>query len=332
MKKYILFPVTMVAGIFASTQLLAQEPPSKEKKSEEIIIRKNGGQNQKMTVEVNGDSVLVNGKPLSEFHDGDISVIENDDLENGNNNFAFAPRNHGFDKLRLISDEKPHTFLGVLSEKADNGVKISEVVKGSAAEKSGLLKGDIVTKIDDKTITTPDDLMKIVRSYKPGDEIKLYYVREGKKKDVKLKLGETKSNNPTFIYKNINPDWNANAFNLRTPQMPDAFTGPDNLYKNFNFNFRYDKPRMGLKIQDMENGDGVKILNVQEGSVADKAGLKKDDVITEVNGEKIKGVEDAMEQMGDLDEGETVKIKALRNNSEMNFEVKIPKKLNQANL
>ncbi len=329
MKKYILFPVTMIAGFFVSTQLFAQEQP-KVKKNEEIIIRRNGDKDQKMTIEVNGDSVLVNGKPLSEFHGGDISVIENEDLENGNNNFAFAPGNNDFRTFNFSMDEKPHTFLGVLSEKSDNGAKISEVVQGSAAQKSGLMKGDVITKIDDKTITSPEVLMKVVRSYKPGDEIKFHYLRDGKKEDTKLKLGETKDSNRTFIYKNMNPGWNGNAFNFRAPQMPNVFAGPDNLYKSFNF--RSDRPRMGLKIQDTENSDGVKVLNVQDGSPADKAGLKKDDVITEVNGEKIKGVEDAMDQMGNLDEGETLKIKALRNNSEMNFDVQIPKRLNQANL
>ena len=329
MKKYILFPATLLAGILTSSSLLAQENDQsiKKEKSQEIIIRKNGDKEEKINVEVNGDSVLVNGKPLSEFHDGDVSIIDNDEWNNGSNNFSFAPGNPGFENLRVLGDEKPHTFLGVVSDKANGGVKITEVVKGSAAENSGLLKGDIITKIDDKIIGTPDDLMKIVRSHKPKDEIKIYYTRDGKSKDAKIKLGES-SANKAFYFKNFNQGPDVRAFNFNGPS-PKVFSSPGNLY---NFSYRLNRPKLGLKIEDTENSNGAKILNIEEGSPADKAGLKKDDIITEVNGEKVSGVEDATDLMGDAEEGETLSVKALRNNSEMKFDVKIPKKLNQANL
>ena len=90
--------------------------------------------------------------------------------------------------------------------------------------------------------------------------------------------------------------------------------------------------RLGLKIEDTENDNGVKILNVEEGSPADKAGLKKDDVITTFNGEKVNSVDELMDQVNDSEDKSNINIKAMRNNSEMNFEVKIPKKLNSANL
>ena len=65
--------------------------------------------------------------------------------------------------LELFQDDAenaaPHAFLGVLTGKADEGVKINEVVKGTAAEKAGLLKGDIITELDDKSISSPEDLM-----------------------------------------------------------------------------------------------------------------------------------------------------------------------------
>lgn len=326
MKKYILFPAMLMAGILISATVAAQERP-KEKKSEEIIIRKKGDKDQKMNIEINGDSVLVNGKPLSEFHDGDISILKNDELIDGGD-LTFTPRND-FGTLNTFRDDEPHTFLGVVSEKVNGGVKINDVMDESAAKKSGLLKDDIITKVDDKTIATPDDLMKVIRLHKPGDEVKIYYLRDGKKKDVKVKLGETKNTNRVFMFKNINPGFNGNAFNFKMPKMPNTFSAPHNFY---NFNWNTDKPKVGLKIEDTEDGSGVKVLNVQEGSPADKAGIKKDDVITEVNGEKINGVEDAMDQIGDANEGATINIKAMRNNSSMKFEVKIPKKLNQADL
>jgi len=331
MKKNILLPALMLASTLATTQLFAQDAPQ-VKKNEEIIIRKNGDKDQKMTVEVNGDSILVNGKPLSEYHDGDVSVLEKDVLSDDGQAFNMMPGHPGADMFKIESDEKPHSFLGVLSEKSDQGAKISEVVKGSVAEKSGLMKGDVITRIDDKSVSSPEDLMKIVRSYNPGDQISVHYLRNDRKNDVKVKLGETKNDNRTFIYRNNAPDWNGDAFHFNMPPMTKEWNGSRNFSRDFNLAFRDSRPKLGLRIQDTENGDGVKVLNVQEGSPADKAGLKKEDVITEVNNNKVKGVEDVMEQMGHLEEGQTIKIKALRNNAEMNFEMSIPRKLNEANL
>lgn len=319
----------LISGSVFTTPLRAQNNSPKEKKTEEIIIRKNGDMDKKMTIQVDGDSITVNGKPLSEYHDGDVTIMKRDLRNRRSENFLYAPDNKSMNFDLIQNNEEnssPHTFLGVLTEKSDEGVKINEVVKGSAAEKSGLMKGDIITKLGDKQISSPEDLMDAVQSHKAGDEVKVYYTRDKKKKDVKVKLGETKDNKRISIYKNFGPGMGSNDFNFKMPPMP----GMNN--NNF-FKFRYDnKPKLGLKIEDTENNAGVKILNVEEGSPADKAGLKKDDIITSFNGEKVNSVNEIMDKVNDSEENQTLTIKAMRNNSEMNFEVKIPKKLNSANL
>lgn len=319
----------LIVGCVLTNELWAQSPSPKEKKSEEIIIRQNGDKDNKMTIQVDGDSITVNGKPLSEFHDGDVTIMKRDLRDRRSNNFLYAPDNKSMD-LELFQDDAdnaaPHAFLGVVTDKADEGVKINEVVKGTAAEKAGLLKGDVITKFDDKSISSPEDLMEVVKSHKSGDEIKLYYLRDNKKKDVKVKLGETMGDKRTFIYKNF-PGHDNNSFNFKTPEMPRM---PKNFY-NFRFN-NDSKPKIGLKIEDTENDNGVKILNVEEGSPADKAGLKKDDIITNFNGDKVNSVDELMEQVNDSEDKSSINVKAMRNNSEMNFDVKIPKKLNSANL
>ena len=329
MKKNIFLMTTLIVGCFFTTTLVAQSPTPKEKKTQEIIIRQNGDKENKMTIQVDGDSITVNGKPLSEYHDGDVTIMKRDSRNRSSNNFLYAPREHSMN-VDVFQDEEenaaPHTFLGVITDKSGEGVKINEVVKGSAAEKAGLLKGDIITKLDNKKIASPEDLMAAVKSHKVGDEVKVYYLRDTKAKDMKIKLGETKANNKTFIYKNYNPGMGDNDFNFKMAPMP----GMNNNYYKLQYNS--DRPKLGLKIEDTENNTGVKILNVEEGSPADKAGLKKDDIISSVNGEKVSSVDELMDQVNDSEDKTNYKIKATRNNSEMNFEVKIPKKLNSADL
>ena len=326
MKKNILFTAVLMAGIMLSNASWAQQTAPKEKKSEEIVIRKNGDKDKKMTIEIDGNDITVNGKPLSDYHGGDVTVIRRDFKNRRSDNSLFAP--HGYLFMQDFDNAKPHTFLGVVTDKTDDGVKITQVEKGSAAEKAGLSSGDIITKLDDKKIASPQDLADAVRAHKPGDEVKLDYLRDSKKKDTKAKLGETKAMARAYSF-NRSPDMDGNDFNFKMPPMPKAYNMPN---RNFNFFYDSDRPKLGLKIEDTEKGDGVKVLSVEDGSAADKAGIKKDDIITELNGEKVNDVNDASQQLRESTDNPNVKIKVMRNNSEMNFEAKIPKKLNSADL
>jgi serine protease Do len=331
MKKNIFLAAVLVAGISLSSQSQAQDSSAKDKSSQEIVIRKNGDGNKKMIIEIDGDNVTINGKSLSDYHGGDVSVIQKDMRDRGSDNFLFAPDDKNMDMQLFRNDfnsDKPHTFLGVLTTKVDDGVKVTQVVKGSSAEKAGLAEGDVITKLGDKKIASPENLSDAVLAYKPNNEVKIYYLRDNKKKDTQVKLGESKQLRKTFNFRK-GSDMNGSAFNFKMPEMREM---PGMQHQDFNFFSDTDKPKLGVKIEDTENDNGVKVLSVEEGSAADKAGIKKDDIITELNGEKVTDVNDTRRQINEKPAGENLKIKAMRNNAEMNFEVKIPKQLNNANL
>ena len=56
--------------------------------------------------------------------------------------------------------------------------------------------GDIITKIDDRKIDTPDDLSEAVQLFDPGQKVKIELYRDGKKRDLDLTLGERPLNPP----------------------------------------------------------------------------------------------------------------------------------------
>ena len=56
--------------------------------------------------------------------------------------------------------------------------------------------GDIITKIDNRTIDTPDDLSEAVQLFDPGQKVKVEVYRDGKKRDLDLTLGERPLNPP----------------------------------------------------------------------------------------------------------------------------------------
>ena len=328
-----------LSGIMLTTKIYAQDNAPQEKKSEQIIITNNGDSNKNMTIEVDGDNVTVNGKPLSDYHDGEVKIIRKNFMDRDSRDFSFAPGDKDMN-IELFENDSdnasPKAFLGVLTSKADNGVKINEVVKGCAAEKAGLASGDIITKVGDKTINSPSNLIAAVTSHKPGDEVSVSYLRENKELNTNVKLGEKKAERRTMIFKGDNPGMDGNMFNngmtwmpkmREMPNMPDM---PNSYFKFWNNND--NKPKLGLRIEDTENSNGVKVLEVNKGSAADKAGIRKEDIITSLNGEKVNNVDEVMEHLNESRDAEILNLKALRNNAEMNFKVKVPKKLKSANL
>ncbi|MCH9030520.1 MAG: M20/M25/M40 family metallo-hydrolase [Bacteroidetes bacterium] len=70
------------------------------------------------------------------------------------------------------------------------GVKIGAVMPDSPAEKSGLLKGDVIVKFDDKPVKNLRDYSNLLKEHQPGDVVTIEYVREGENKTVQLELAE----------------------------------------------------------------------------------------------------------------------------------------------
>ena len=70
------------------------------------------------------------------------------------------------------------------------GARIEEVGKDSCAEKAGLKKGDVVTKLEDIKIETANDLINAKNKYKAGDTVKLEVYRAGDKVELSVTLDE----------------------------------------------------------------------------------------------------------------------------------------------
>ena len=69
-----------------------------------------------------------------------------------------------------------------------DGLKIDAVRKDSAAEKAGLVAGDVITKVNDQEISSSNSLTKLIQEYTPGAKITLSILRKGEKKNLELVL------------------------------------------------------------------------------------------------------------------------------------------------
>ena len=67
-----------------------------------------------------------------------------------------------------------------------SGVYINEVLKGSAAEKAGLKKNDVIVAIDGQKVTDASSVQAKVNNYHPGDKATITYIRDGKQQEAQV--------------------------------------------------------------------------------------------------------------------------------------------------
>ena len=334
-----LFP-WLLAGF--GYKAFAQETPKSDKKSEtqEIIIKKKGDKDATLKLEFSDNKVLINGKPLIEFNDDEISINNRKVIINGKKieqNVDDMLRNFDVftDKdFKGNFNSEPKAFLGVTTTDDAKGAKINAVTVKSAASEAGLLKDDIITKIDKEAIKNPDALSKAILGKKPGDKIKITYLRNGKSKTANASLQKS-SSNTVFSFSSPSQGYKS----LTIPGRPMAPAVPFQDFKlfdqhgNVQNSFSFIKtPKMGIKIMDIETSNGVKVLDVEAGSLAATAGLQKEDILISMNNQKIDNTDMAREVMRDNVDVITYPVVVKRNGKEMTLTIKVPKEIKTIDL
>ncbi len=123
---------------------------------------------------------------------GITSQIQSD--SGGNDGVGFAVPSNTVSSIaaQLISTGKAqHALLGVSVKTAasGNGVTVSQVSSGSAADSAGLKPGDVITAVDGTTVATAEKLRAIIAGHKPGDTVTLTIERSGSSKTLAVTLG-----------------------------------------------------------------------------------------------------------------------------------------------
>ena len=96
---------------------------------------------------------------------------------------------------QMSAGETPtHARLGIRVSDAgaaaedQPGARVEEVTDGSTAAEAGLQQGDVITKVDDQTITGADSLVATIRSFRPGDSVKVTWQRDGTSQSADMRL------------------------------------------------------------------------------------------------------------------------------------------------
>ncbi|MGK2864239.1 MAG: PDZ domain-containing protein [Chitinophagaceae bacterium] len=315
----------------APASLKAQKEDKEKREAEQIIITRKGNNDQKVIVEVTADKVLVNGKEIKD-EKGDITVRRHkikDVRAFGGDNFPGNWTENDHNQLRMFNVDENRALLGVVTDHSDKGVEIQSISKESAAEKAGLKKGDVITKIDDKKIESPDDLSKTIKEHKPGDRVNITYLRDKKEQKVTAELGKWKGSR-AFSFNNGNENFNMNFEENMIPRIQSI----PRIAPPFSQNWSWagGSAKLGISVQDSEDGKGVNVVQVDEDGNAAKAGILEDDIITEVDGKQVNSADEIAKLMKESKDKVSVKLKLLRQGKTENVEVRIPRKLKTVDL
>ncbi|MCD6337767.1 MAG: PDZ domain-containing protein [Verrucomicrobia bacterium] len=269
---------------------------------------------------------------------------------------------------------KPRTaWLGVAVRPADPtlraqltlprgaGLVVEEVRPESPAAKAGIRVTDILLRLEDQWLFTPDQLAALVRSYKPGETVSLKLIRSGKPLELRARLEsaprEAAESEPKWLPP---PPWPEEPWwkNLekRFPRLREwwerRFGDKDDWgwMNKLPEPWREGKPPLpfriepnpparawlGVVIADADpdvlaragrNPDdgGAVIVEVQPGSPAAKAGLKPDDLVTAANGRAVHSAEELRALIGRQKPGSRVVLKVIRNGRPLRVEATLGK-------
>jgi len=229
-------------------------------------------------------------------------------------------------------------------QKVQGGVLIDDVQPDSPAEKAGLKRSDIIVEFDGEHVRSARQFSRLVQETAPGRAVKATILRDGRRSDVQVTVSDGRM---TDVF------MGGGADRLREQLMDEA---PDRLREHFgdlgslgdwgrfgpnlpfNFNFDFDLPgqmssrgRLGVTVDELTNQlgtyfgaqEGVLVAAVAEGSAGDKAGLKAGDVITSVNGQRVRSRQDLSQALRDVKDDGEVTIGIVRDKKESSVKAKL---------
>lgn len=169
--------------------------------------------------------------------------------------------------------------------KDSRGALVGDVSRGSPAEKAGILRGDVVLEFNGKEIKSVGGLRNMVAQSKVGSQVKVKILRNGKEHELTVVIAEL-------------PKEIAGA-----PSEPS----PEDIQRNV---------FSGITVMDLtkeiarqlglgSNEKGVAVVRVEPGSAAEEAGLKKGDVIQEIDRKRVGGLGDFNRITSSIAPGET---------------------------
>ncbi len=226
-----------------------------------------------------------------------------------------------------------------------SGALVRRVVDGSPADRAGVEQGDIIVRLDSRDVDSPDELADIVRALPVGRSVDLTVVRDDQKKSLTATLDSRDSDSGDSGDSDFDLDVPAPPGVPRAPKAPRPMKHPQEvrIYRDHDGDHDFDddddddgdddhfefqmpdmgamganRGRLGVRIESL-NPDlasyfggrdvrGALVLEVIDGSAAEKAGIHAGDVITRVDGKAIASADDLQEAVRSSDRTASISL------------------------
>jgi len=165
--------------------------------------------------------------------------------------------------------------------KIKNGVLVSNVKAGSAAEKAGVKRGDIIAAINGEKIEDSNVLRNKVAGTLPGTEIKITVIREEKEIELTATLDEL----------------TAGDAKSQTPGGDENSPGPQDQGGKLGVTVEPVTPQIAKQLGLDSDKEGVVVTEVDDNGAAAAAGITRGDVILEINRKVVNSVADVKSAM-----------------------------------
>src|SRR6266852_3803662 len=179
-----------------------------------------------------------------------------------------------------------------LGLKSTQGALIADVVKGGPADKAGIRPADVVVSLNGKPVTDANQLTRDVGAIPPSQTVKLEIIRDGKPRQVDVKLGERPDEKETTARAGgQGGDADKSTGDLLGVRVQDL------------------TPEMAQRARVEPGTKGVVVTDVAPDSPASQAGLDPGEVILEINRQPVTSVADYKKVVSRLKKGETVLLR-----------------------
>lgn len=174
------------------------------------------------------------------------------------------------------------------------GALVGDVIPDGPAAKGGILRGDVITKFNNQVVREMEDLPKIVAATNPGSAVDVEVIREGARKVLRVTIEVLKDSQEVVVAK-------ADPLGLQVQDITEELA-------------------QGLKLQDL---DGVLVSDVAAGNAASEAGIRRGDVISEMNRAPVKDVGDYQKLLASVQKGSSVLFLVKRGGTTIYIAVKV---------
>lgn len=180
------------------------------------------------------------------------------------------------------------------------GVLVGDVIEDSPAEESGIKRGDIILKVNDEAVNSPEELQDRIRSIDIGKKANIEIVRDDNEINFIVKIGEMPTENEGETAKE-------KVFSVQTGMQVEKVT-----------------PEIAREL-GLPRVEGLIIAEIIPGSSADDMGLQRGDVILEANRKETSSMQKWEEIINTLKPGDTLLLLIYRNHHTYYVPVKVEK-------